>query len=46
MFSNFFLKSFRILLLPFALLYWLGIGIRNWLYDKNIFQNLLHLVCR
>lgn len=36
MFSNFFLKSFRILLLPFALLYWLGIAIRNWLYDKNI----------
>jgi tetraacyldisaccharide 4'-kinase len=36
MFSNFFLKSFRILLLPFALLYWLGIAVRNWLYDKNI----------
>jgi len=36
MFSNSFLKSFRILLLPFALLYWLIIAIRNWLYDKNI----------
>lgn len=36
MFSNFFLRSFRILLLPFALLYWLGLVIRNWLYDKNI----------
>jgi tetraacyldisaccharide 4'-kinase len=36
MFSNLFLKSFRILLLPFALLYWLIISIRNWLYDKNI----------
>jgi tetraacyldisaccharide 4'-kinase len=36
MFSSFFLKSFRILLLPFALLYWLGIVIRNWLYDKKI----------
>lgn len=39
MFSNFFLKSFRILLLPFALLYWLGISIRNWLYNKNIFKS-------
>ncbi len=39
MFSNFFLKSFRILLLPFALLYWLGITIRNWLYKKNIFKS-------
>lgn len=39
MFSNFFLKSFRILLLPFALLYWLGIAIRNWLYNKNIFRS-------
>ncbi len=39
MFSNFFLKSFRILLLPFALLYWLVISIRNWLYKKNIFRS-------
>ncbi|MBL7747889.1 MAG: tetraacyldisaccharide 4'-kinase [Chitinophagaceae bacterium] len=39
MFSNFFLKSFRILLLPFSLLYWLGIAIRNWLFDKNIFKS-------
>ena len=48
MFFNFFLKSFRILLLPFALLYWLGIGIRNWLYDKNIFKSAsfgLPLIC-
>lgn len=36
MFSSYFLKSFRIILLPVALLYWLAIGIRNWLYDKNI----------
>jgi tetraacyldisaccharide 4'-kinase len=36
MFSNWFLKSFRILLLPFAFLYGLIIKIRNWLYDKNI----------
>lgn len=48
MFSNFFLKSFRILLLPFALLYWLGIGVRNWLYDRNIFKSTsfgLPLIC-
>lgn len=48
MFSNFFLKSFRILLLPFALLYWLGIAIRNWLYNKNIIESTsfgLPLIC-
>lgn len=48
MFSNFFLKSFRILLLPFALLYWLGITIRNWLYDKRILESTsfgLPLIC-
>jgi tetraacyldisaccharide 4'-kinase len=48
MFSNFFLKSFRILLLPFALLYWLGISTRNWLYDKNIFKPVsfgLPIIC-
>jgi len=38
MFSDFFLKSFRILLLPFALLYWLIIAMRNWFYDKKIFH--------
>jgi tetraacyldisaccharide 4'-kinase len=48
MFSNFFLKSFRILLLPFALLYWLAIGLRNWLYDKKILKSAefgLPLIC-
>jgi len=48
MFSNFFLRSFRILLLPFALLYWLGISIRNWLYKKNILKSAsfgLPLIC-
>ncbi|HWR32439.1 MAG TPA: tetraacyldisaccharide 4'-kinase [Chitinophagaceae bacterium] len=48
MFSNFFLKSFRILLLPFALLYWLGIAMRNWLYDRNILKSAsfgLPLIC-
>jgi tetraacyldisaccharide 4'-kinase len=36
MFSNLFLKSFRVLLLPVSLVYWLVILIRNWLFDKNI----------
>jgi tetraacyldisaccharide 4'-kinase len=48
MFSNIFLKSFRILLLPFALLYWLVIGTRNWLYNKNILRSTsfgLPLIC-
>lgn len=48
MFSNWFLKSFRILLLPFALLYGLVVSIRNWLYDKNIFKSTsfgLPLIC-
>jgi tetraacyldisaccharide 4'-kinase len=48
MFSNFFLKSFRILLLPFALLYWLGISTRNWLYNKNILKSVsfgLPVIC-
>jgi tetraacyldisaccharide 4'-kinase len=39
MFSNWFLKSFRLLLLPFALLYGLVIFIRNWLYDHNIIKS-------
>ncbi len=48
MFSNFFLKSFRILLFPFSLLYWAGIAIRNKLFDKNIFKSSsfgLPLIC-
>ena len=48
MFSNSFLKSFRILLLPFAILYWLIISIRNWLYNKNILKSTsfgLPLIC-
>ena len=36
MLSDFFLRSFRILLLPFALIYWFIIFIRNWFYDKKI----------
>ncbi len=34
-FNTIFLKSFRVLLLPFALLYGLIVIIRNWLYNKN-----------
>jgi tetraacyldisaccharide 4'-kinase len=48
MFSNWFLKSFRVLLLPFALLYGLMIWIRNRLYDKNFFRSSsfgLPLIC-
>ncbi|HKO80949.1 MAG TPA: tetraacyldisaccharide 4'-kinase [Chitinophagaceae bacterium] len=48
MFSNFFLKSFRILLLPFALVYWLAITIRNWMYNKKILHSTsfaLPLIC-
>ncbi|MEJ0106811.1 MAG: tetraacyldisaccharide 4'-kinase [Bacteroidota bacterium] len=48
MFSNVFLKSFRILLLPVALLYWLVISIRNWLYNKNISRSAsfgLPIIC-
>jgi len=48
MFSNVFLKSFRILLLPVALLYWVVIKIRNWLFDKNILSSVtfgLPLIC-
>ena len=39
MFSNWFLKSFRILLLPFALLFGLIVVIRNWLYKKDILKS-------
>lgn len=39
MFSNWFLKSFRILLLPFALLFGFIVVIRNWLYDKQILKS-------
>src|SRR5215216_1968874 len=48
MFSNWFLKSFRVLLLPFAILFWLVVLIRNWLYEKNILKSTsfgLPLIC-
>lgn len=38
-FNAFFLKSFRILLLPFAILYGLIVMLRNLLYNKKILQS-------
>lgn len=38
-FNNIFLKSFRFLLLPFALLYGLIVIIRNFLYNKNYLKS-------
>jgi tetraacyldisaccharide 4'-kinase len=48
MFSNWFLKSFRVLLLPFAILFWVAVAIRNWMYDKKIIKSVsfgLPLIC-
>jgi tetraacyldisaccharide 4'-kinase len=48
MFSNWFLKSFRVLLVPFAILFWLVILVRNWMYDRNILKSTsfgLPLIC-
>jgi len=47
-FNAIFLKSFRVLLLPFALVYGLIIIIRNYLYRKNILRSAefnLPLIC-
>ena len=38
-FNTIFIRSFRILLLPFALLYGLIITMRNWLFDKNLIKS-------
>lgn len=35
---HFFLRSFRIFLLPISLVYWLVIGCRNWLFDKQFLR--------
>ena len=48
MYSNIFLKSFRILLFPLAVVYWLIILIRNKLYDNKILGSAtfgLPLIC-
>jgi len=38
-FNSFFLRSFRILLFPFSLLYGFAIIVRNWLYNKKIVRS-------
>ena len=48
MFSNLFLRSFRILLLPFAVIYWLGLVLRNAFYSLNILKSVrfnLPIIC-
>ncbi|MBC7946610.1 MAG: tetraacyldisaccharide 4'-kinase [Chitinophagaceae bacterium] len=48
MFSKFFLKSIRLLFFPIAVVYWLVILIRNWLYDVKIIRSTsfgLPLIC-
>ncbi|MBS1759905.1 MAG: tetraacyldisaccharide 4'-kinase [Bacteroidetes bacterium] len=48
MLADFFLISFRILLLPFSLIYWAGISLRNFFYNKKIFKTTtfgLPLIC-
>ena len=48
MFSNWFLKSFRILLIPFALLYGIIVWIRNRMYDRKMLRSStfgLPLIC-
>jgi len=39
MFSNPLVKSFRLLLFPFAIIYGLAVWIRNWLYDKSFLSS-------
>ncbi|MBI2730870.1 MAG: tetraacyldisaccharide 4'-kinase [Sphingobacteriales bacterium] len=46
--ANLTFQSIRLLLLPFALIYWLVIWVRNKLYDKNILKSSsfnLPLIC-
>ncbi len=48
MYSNIFLKSFRILLFPFAIIYWFIIWVRNKMFDKNILSSAefgMPLIC-
>jgi len=39
MFSNWFLKSFRILLLPFSIIYWFAVWLRNFFYNTKILRS-------
>jgi tetraacyldisaccharide 4'-kinase len=48
MFFDFLLRSFRIFLFPLALLYWVAISFRNYLFDKKIIRSAkfgLPLIC-
>ena len=48
MFSNLFLRSFRILLLPFAVIYWIAITVRNFFYNAGLLKSVsfnLPLIC-
>src|SRR6188474_3256355 len=48
MYSNLFLKTFRILLFPLAIIYWLIIFVRNKFYDLKIFGSAtfgMPLIC-
>ena len=47
-FNTLFLKSFRVLLLPFALLYGVIVYVRNWLYNKQYIKSVqfnLPMIC-
>ena len=39
MFSNWFLKSFRILLLPLSIIYWFAVWLRNFFYNTKIIRS-------
>ena len=39
-FNNLFLKSFRVLLLPFAVLYGWIVSLRNWMYTKHYLKSV------
>ena len=46
--NNVFLKSFRVLLLPFALIYGWIVSLRNWMYDKKYLHSVhfnVPLIC-
>lgn len=48
MHSNLFLRSFRILLFPFALIFWIVVLVRNWFYDKGFIRSAsfgLPIIC-
>lgn len=48
MFFHFLLRSFRIFLFPLAIIYWLAISLRNFLFDKKILRTAefgLPLIC-